>query len=309
LSNITIVVPVFNGESTISKSLESIQKQNYRDFEVLVVDDGSTDNTESEVKKFSMFDDRYKYIYQDNQGVSAARNKGIILCRSKYITFVDDDDYLEINHLANLLSPYTDNNIDLVVSGLVYENNEKTLLKTLKGKKYLDDIDSLNSIFCVKGIEGVTVNKLFKIKIIRNNNILFDTKLTKYEDHVFCFRYLLESRATYYNGLYTYHYVKNIGSAIQNSDNLDFSRDMRACDLMDGYLNKYSAKFKSLRLNIGLMKLDICTENYLKTSNIRNKKVSKEYIKKNLHFKHLFEVHDVKMFLKRIYLFFFIKIF
>jgi len=108
LSNITIVVPVFNGGSTIAKSLKSIQKQTYRDFEVLVVDDGSTDNTESEVKKISMLDDRYKYIYQENQGVSAARNRGIELCVSKYITFVDDDDYLEANHLTNLLFPYRD---------------------------------------------------------------------------------------------------------------------------------------------------------------------------------------------------------
>ena len=304
MSNITIVVPVFNGGSTIAKSLKSIQKQTYRDFEVLVVDDGSTDNTESEVKKISMLDDRYKYIYQENQGVSAARNRGIELCVSKYITFVDDDDYLEANHLTNLLFPYRDKNIDLVVSGLIYENNEKVLMKTLKGKKYLNDVDSLNSTFRVNGIEGVTVNKLFKIEIIRNNNILFNTKLTKYEDHVFCLRYLLESKVTYYNGLYTYHYVKNSGSALQNPDNLDFYMDIRACDLMDSYLDKYSLKFEFLHSNIMLMRLNICTENYLKTNNIKNKKISKEYIKKNLHFKYLFEVYDVKTFLKRTYLFF-----
>lgn len=95
-SLVSVIIPVYNGEKYIAEALESIFNQDYRSFEIIVVDDGSTDETAQIIGKY----DKVRYIYQSNQGVSSARNKGVAVSSGETIAFLDSDDYWPENRLT-----------------------------------------------------------------------------------------------------------------------------------------------------------------------------------------------------------------
>ena len=103
---VSIIVPVFNSEKYIEKCLKSLLAQTYKDLEILVIDDGSKDNSSDVVRQLQLDDQRIKLICQENQGVSSARNKGIEMSKGQYIVFVDSDDYVESNYVETLLDLY-----------------------------------------------------------------------------------------------------------------------------------------------------------------------------------------------------------
>ena len=119
---ISIILPVFNEEKYIKQTLDSLINQDFTDFEVIVVDDGSTDSTlqitEKTLKNSSL---SYKIIHQENSGVSSARNKGIHHAEGEYIVFLDGDDYVLTNHLTQLYNP----DYDFTLIQLVKKENNK----------------------------------------------------------------------------------------------------------------------------------------------------------------------------------------
>lgn len=96
---VSIIVPIYNAEQYISKCIESILAQTYRDFELILVDDGSTDMCGKICDEYAKQDSRVHVIHQENKGVSAARNAGISLAKGEYIMFVDSDDFITENML------------------------------------------------------------------------------------------------------------------------------------------------------------------------------------------------------------------
>ena len=122
---LSVVVPVFNTEKFLPNCLDSIKNQQFSDFEVILVDDGSTDKSSSICDKYAEIDDRFTVYHRKNNGVSAARNYGISCAKGDYITFVDSDDYIfpfyfkEIGKIINESSP------DVVVTSGYYWGNEK----------------------------------------------------------------------------------------------------------------------------------------------------------------------------------------
>ena len=98
-NSFSIIIPVYNSEKYLEACISSIINQNYQNFELILVDDGSTDNSASILKKYSKLDERVKTVYKENGGVSSARNTGIDTSKNDYIIFVDSDDILEKNTL------------------------------------------------------------------------------------------------------------------------------------------------------------------------------------------------------------------
>ena len=94
----SVVIPAYNAEKFIMRSVKSVLDQTHTDFELIIVDDGSSDGTKKQLEQLS--DERIRYIYQENGGVSAARNKGIIESKGQYVCFLDSDDEWMPNHLA-----------------------------------------------------------------------------------------------------------------------------------------------------------------------------------------------------------------
>lgn len=114
---ISIVIPVYNGEKYIERCLESIINQTYQNYEVLVIDDGSNDNTAQIVDQYVCNYKRFKYIYQQNSGVSSARNLGIKESKGKYITFIDSDDWVESEYVSVLIDTIKKYNVPICYCG------------------------------------------------------------------------------------------------------------------------------------------------------------------------------------------------
>ena len=121
---IDVVIPAYNAEFTLEKCVNSLLNQTIKNFRILIIDDGSRDNTFRVAKGLENKNpQRIKVIHQENSGVSVARNTGITNATSKYITFVDADDFVEQNYLENLLTPFSENNVQLSICRYSKEKN------------------------------------------------------------------------------------------------------------------------------------------------------------------------------------------
>ncbi len=119
-SQISIVVPCFNYGHFLPKTLESVLKQSYSNWECIIIDDGSTDNTRNVARKYQELDERFKYAFQENKGLSAARNKGIELAVGDFFQFLDADDLIESNKLEIQLSFLIENpEVDIVYGDML----------------------------------------------------------------------------------------------------------------------------------------------------------------------------------------------
>lgn len=126
---ISIVIPCYNEEANIERCIDSIKKQSHEDFEVILIDDGSTDKTANIIKKNIKDDKRFKYYYKENGGVSSARNYGIKKATGFYITFVDSDDYVDSDFLKLLCENITENDGDIAICyyNRIYDSNTKEM--------------------------------------------------------------------------------------------------------------------------------------------------------------------------------------
>ena len=118
---ISIIIPIYNNEKFISRCLDSIINQTYKKIEIIIVNDGSTDKSLDVISKYEKKDNRIKVINKKNEGVSIARNIGIESSKGDYITFVDADDWLELDAIEKLYIEITEKNVD-VVRGNYYIN-------------------------------------------------------------------------------------------------------------------------------------------------------------------------------------------
>lgn len=113
---ISIIVPIYNGEQYLPYCLESILKQKYHNFEVILVNDGSIDSSEAICRQYVNRDDRFRYVQKEHGGASSARNYGLELVKGEYVTFIDADDWVEENYLELLYQSLKENNADISVS-------------------------------------------------------------------------------------------------------------------------------------------------------------------------------------------------
>lgn len=188
---ISIIIPVYNSEKYLRECCDSILKQDYENYEVLLVNDGSTDNSANICDYYTTIDNRFKVFHKSNSGVSSARNFGINESKGDFITFVDSDDYLDDNYLTHLISNKT---YDLVVGGAKYINQDGVQYYTSDNKKIEinNNYDFYESFFNIdiSTILDAPWNKLYRRDYIIKNNIRFDETLFYGEDKLFTLRYL-----------------------------------------------------------------------------------------------------------------------
>lgn len=225
-SLISIIVPVYNGEKYIEKCINSILNQTYTNLELIIINDGSNDNTEKKIKSFN--DQRINYFYIDNSGVSVARNFGIEQATGEYIAFVDSDDYLDLDMYKILVKISKDSSSDLVSCSYEKKHSNKIVPeKTYLSQGYYNKKDIVNKIYpslfedrSLKPLIPLNiVTKLFKTKIIKDNNILFEPGLRYGEDLLFTQIYFLNIKSFYYlPDCYFYKYFNNKKSVTKSYD-------------------------------------------------------------------------------------------
>ncbi len=215
---VSVIVPVYNAEKYIAKCVDSILAQTVKDFELVLINDGSSDNSLQLCEKYLNIDSRVKIINNmERGGASKARNIGIEHAVGEYVVFVDSDDFVEFDLLEKLLS-YCQNN-DLVICGLRYVNDNGDTIKESNNPQfqscpvsnfinnYLLDMN-LNYTICGP------CNKLFKRDIITQNKLKFNEKMTVLEDTTFVFNYLSFSKSVGSVDGAFYNYVQHGGSLI-----------------------------------------------------------------------------------------------
>jgi len=198
---ITVIIPAYNAEKYISKTIESVLNQTYNNIEIIIIDDGSTDKTASIVKSY---ENKVKYIYQENSGVSSARNNGIALAKGNYIAFLDSDDYVLPKMYEKLLESATSNDADIVICNVLLENSfgvKKIAFKKLNFIADLSKASNLKKAF--KSIGNSSWNKLFKRELI--SNIKFPN-IKRGEDALFVLEAMLNSSKIVFipDALYVY---------------------------------------------------------------------------------------------------------
>lgn len=133
MAKVTVIIPVYNSEKYIGKCLDSILKQTYKDFEILIINDGSKDNSKNVIDEYvQKYPEVIKAIHQENMGVSKTRNKAIKLVNTKYIMFMDNDDFIDEDYIEVLISNAQQKDQDVVISGYRRPNQDGKILKQMK---------------------------------------------------------------------------------------------------------------------------------------------------------------------------------
>lgn len=235
---ISVIVPVYNAEKYIFKCLYSISQQSYNNFEVIVINDGSKDNSEIEIKKIVLKDERFKLISQKNQGLVAARIVGIKEARGDYICFVDADDYIDHDYLIKLYNAITEYAVDMVcynnynkVSCRGIINNSFFKHKNCSESTIIVNSDKLIGNFC-GGASSYYVgpnvwNKIYKCNILKNSvDILSKMKdIFMGEDTCINLLYLNECHnVAILKGVAQYSYRYGGGSSKGNKDKTFFEK-------------------------------------------------------------------------------------
>lgn len=200
---LSIIIPIYNSEKYLKECLDSIVNQNYKNYEVILIDDGSKDSSAEICKKYVSANSNFKYYYQTNSGVSAARNFGISKSKGEYIYFMDSDDKIvkeTFDYIINNIKNY-----DLLCFG--YTKWYKKNLVDMSFDEKIRDIDNFRcQIFTNPRIGGYLWNKLFKREIIVKYNINFDQRVNYSEDLHFVIRYLNFCSSISYKPKILYYY-------------------------------------------------------------------------------------------------------
>lgn len=137
MDKVSIIIPVFNNVAYVEKCIRSVTTQTYRELEIIVVDDGSSDGSTEILKRFAEDDPRILLLRQENSGVSAARNRGLELASGRYLTFVDGDDYISRDYVEKLVHCARRHDAEMVICGLNYVDEHGKILRTLIPGEYV----------------------------------------------------------------------------------------------------------------------------------------------------------------------------
>lgn len=187
---ISVIIPVYNSSTYLRKCLDSVVNQTLKDIEIIVINDGSTDDSKNIIEEYTVKYKNIIFIDQENKGIGKTRNIGIKKATGEYITFVDSDDYIKENMLEEYYKYAKKHNFDLVIGSYIKKiNNKEIIFENNKFKT--GNVKTTPQILYL--IEYGPWAKLYKREMLINNNIYFDEK-RKYEDMPFVSKALLKSK-------------------------------------------------------------------------------------------------------------------
>ena len=159
---ISVIVPVFNVEPYIEQCIKSIVDQTYKKIEIILVDDGSSDQGGAICDCWAASDDRIRVIHQDNQGLSAARNAGLAISKGEYISFIDSDDWIEMDMLEVLHERITDSESDIVICGVMVEYESGSSSKEFNKDEIFTSKEALISLLSGSEVKDQVWDKLYR---------------------------------------------------------------------------------------------------------------------------------------------------
>ena len=213
---VSVLIPVYNVAQYLPKCLDSIVNQTYQQLQVVVVDDGSSDNSLSIVKDYAA---KYPFVevyHQENAGVAAARNNLLSHVKGDYILFVDSDDWLELDMIEFLISKIERYKVDVVTCGMVV--NDTAVRKEYKQECWNQEVTIQKFLFH-KELSGSLWNKLVLTSLL--HNVVFHCGISYGVDALFCWKFFQNISSLLYTDRQLYHYRMNQASISHQSWNLD----------------------------------------------------------------------------------------
>ena len=211
---ISIIVPIYNAEKTIDRCISSILSQTYKDIELILINDGSSDNTYSICEYYAQKDSRVIFVNKPNSGVSNSRNVGLDIAQGEYVLFIDADDYIDETYIVS----FFDNSLtfDMCIQGYIVESRLGSTERAFVSNNlsmyeiiaYTENNNMLNSPWA----------KLFKRSIIEKFHLKFDENISYGEDHLFVLSFLQYVKCISLSLSCGYHYIDdNVGSLSNKS--------------------------------------------------------------------------------------------
>lgn len=217
-NKVSVIVPVYRAERSIQRCIESLLTQTYKNIEVILVDDGSPDNSGKICDQYTN-DGRVKVIHEKNKGVSHARNIGLDNATGTYITFCDADDYYSPDHIEKSLQAAIANKSDITISGYYIEIDKGKFISSVNESSRMVSSDEVIEHCTIDNeFGGFCWNKLYRSDLVKG--IKFPEDMAMLEDTYFLFSALKRAKNMYYLASPLYYYCNNRESAVRNVDNL-----------------------------------------------------------------------------------------
>lgn len=246
MPKISVIIPVYNTEKYLKKCLDSVANQTFQDIEIIIVNDGSTDNSEKIILEYkNKLPEKVKYFKKENGGLSSARNYGIEVSSGDYIIFLDSDDYIKLDLFEQLL-PYIQKNIDLIKFKLIKVNEEYKELEKIGGPIFdeLTGENGFNTLVFKDILLEPACLYLYKRTVFTENNLKF-LENAYHEDFGLIPIILLHAKNMVSIEFYGYYYVQANNSITRNEDYTKTVK--RANDLLLHYDNMLE-KIKCINL-------------------------------------------------------------
>ena len=228
---VTIIVPVYNVEKYVEKCIRSILQQTYQNLEVIIIDDGSTDNSIDIATRVSRKDKRVTIIRKKNEGVSKARNLGISKAHGKYIMFVDSDDFLEKNCVSFFHNIASSSDADIILNYSWHNNFDHNKIIDSTPKKISPEL-AIEQLYTGK-IDVAVWNKFYKLEFLKKNSIEFDPTLWYGEGMLFNITCFSKTNNIMVGDKKVYHQTYNPNSAMRK-----FSLESNLCGIKSMYRQK-----------------------------------------------------------------------
>lgn len=228
MKKVSIIVPAYNCEKYIQKCIDSILKQTYSNIEIIIINDGSSDNTLNILEHISRQDSRVRILNELNGGVSSARNKGLNIASGDYIIFIDSDDFVKRDYVEQLILKAQQSGENTVYTGysiLNYKKGKREIINYIPSIESLTGYAELDNHFnelMDKRFILSPIAKLFDASIIKNNNIRFDESVKIGEDLLFNLQYLVFVDTIVFIKKSFYYYVMSSQNSLSKS--FDVSR-------------------------------------------------------------------------------------
>lgn len=265
--DISIIVPVYNTEKYLKKCIESLLNQTKKEIEIIMINDGSKDNSEKIIKSYD--DERIKYYKNKNQGIGKTRNYGISKASGKYLMFIDSDDYIRENCCEKMYNNAIDNKSSVVVSNF-YKDIKGDIVKIPISNFETSSLKENPNLLLI--INPGPCNKIYDRELIIKNDIKFDEN-HKYEDSPFVIDSLIHAeKISKCNEYLSYYCIHN------NSETT--IRDEKVFDLLYiiDSIRKKASKYDYLKENIDAFTVDLITNYTLQQRAQKNKKVGNRFI-------------------------------
>lgn len=237
MEKVTVIIPVFNADSTLRRCIDAVLAQDHTDWELLLVDDNSTDGSAEICRHYAAQDSRIRYFRSPASGPSAARNLGLDHASSDYLCFIDADDYARHDYLSKLLQPFRGFRIQLSFSGyyeIATPGSRPKPFHDLEELKPYDVVDAaLVRTRLLHGTAGLICGKMFLMEVIRAHQVRFRCDLRLQEDLIFALEYAnrIERVAVVNDSLY-YYDRSNLHSLSSRRDDSFLTNSFRALEYL-----------------------------------------------------------------------------